>query len=46
MEPAVAALLGLLLLNEHLNGLQWMAIAASMLAAAGSAVTARRTVSL
>lgn len=44
MEPAVAALLGLLLLNEHLNGLQWMAIAATMLAAAGSAVTARRAV--
>lgn len=42
MEPAVAALLGLLLLNEHLNGLQWLAIAATMLAAAGSAVTARR----
>jgi inner membrane transporter RhtA len=44
MEPAVAALLGLLLLNEHLNVLQWMAIAATMLAAAGSAVTARKTV--
>jgi inner membrane transporter RhtA len=42
MEPAVAALLGLLLLHEHLTGLQWMAIVCTMLAAAGSAVTARR----
>lgn len=42
MEPAVAALLGLLMLGEHLTGLQWMAIACTMLAAAGSSFTARR----
>lgn len=44
MEPAVAALLGLLMLNEHLGGLQWLAIGCIMLAAAGSSVTARRDV--
>ena len=42
MEPAVAALLGLLLLNEQLGGLQWLAIFCIMLAAAGSSGTARR----
>jgi inner membrane transporter RhtA len=42
MEPAVAALLGLLMLDEHLSGLQWLAIACIMLAAVGCAVTARR----
>lgn len=42
MEPAVAALLGFLMLDEHLSGLQWLAIACIMLAAAGSSVTARR----
>lgn len=41
MEPAVAALLGLLLLDEHLTGVQWLAIVCVMLAAAGSAFTAR-----
>lgn len=42
MEPAVAALLGLLMLDEHLTLLQWLAIVCTMLAAAGSAFTARR----
>jgi len=42
LEPAVAALLGLLLLGEHLLGLQWLAIVCIMLAAAGSALTAKR----
>jgi inner membrane transporter RhtA len=42
MEPAVAAVLGLLLLDEHLTALQWVAIGCTMLAAAGSAFTARR----
>ena len=42
LEPAVAALLGLLLLGEHLRGLQWLAIVCIMLAAAGSALTAKR----
>lgn len=40
MEPAVAALLGLLVLDEHLTALQWVAIVCTMLAAAGSAWTA------
>jgi len=44
MEPAVAALLGLLMLNEHLSGLQWLAIGCIMLAAVGSSVTARRDI--
>jgi inner membrane transporter RhtA len=39
MEPAVAALLGLLMLNEQLSGVQWSAIVCTMLAAAGSAFT-------
>jgi len=39
MEPAVAALLGLVLLDEHLSGLQWAAIVCTMLAAAGSAAS-------
>ena len=42
MEPAVAALLGLVLLGEHLSALQWVAIGCTMLAAAGSSVTAQR----
>ena len=42
LEPAVAALLGLWLLNEHLTVVQWLAIACIMLAAAGSSGTARR----
>jgi inner membrane transporter RhtA len=42
MEPAVAALLGLLMLDELLTSLQWLAIVCTMLAAAGSAFTARR----
>jgi inner membrane transporter RhtA len=42
LEPAVAALLGLLMLNEHLAGLQWLAIVCIMMAAAGSSLTARR----
>jgi inner membrane transporter RhtA len=41
MEPAVAALMGLLLLDEQLSGLQWLAIALVMCAAAGSAATAK-----
>jgi len=41
MEPAVAALLGLLMLHEQLTLWQWLAIVCIMLAAAGSSVTAR-----
>ena len=39
MEPAVAALMGLLLLNEQLTLLQWLAVLLVMCAAAGSAAT-------
>lgn len=38
-EPAIAALMGMLLLHEHLSGTQWLAIACIMGAAMGSAVT-------
>lgn len=41
MEPAVAALLGLFLLDEHLGALQWLAIVCVMLAAAGSSISSR-----
>ena len=41
LEPAVAALLGWLMLGENLSLVQWGAMACIMLAAAGSAVTAR-----
>ncbi|MGV8844511.1 MAG: threonine/homoserine exporter RhtA [Pseudomonas sp.] len=41
MEPAIAALCGLLLLNEHLIGNQWLAIGAIILASLGAALTAR-----
>jgi inner membrane transporter RhtA len=41
MEPAVAALMGVLVLDEHLTGLQWLAIVLVMCAAAGSAATAQ-----
>jgi inner membrane transporter RhtA len=42
MEPAVAALLGLWMLDEHLSAWQWLAIVLIMGAAAGSALTASR----
>jgi inner membrane transporter RhtA len=42
MEPAVAALLGWFMLEEHLTALQCLAVICTMLAAAGSAFTARR----
>ena len=37
LEPAVAAIFGLLLLGEHLNVLQWAVIGSIMVASAGSA---------
>ena len=43
MEPAVAALLALLLLDEHLSGWQWLAIGLVMAASMGSALTARQS---
>ena len=42
MEPAVAALIALVLLNEYLSALQWVAIALIIAASMGSALTARR----
>lgn len=38
-EPAIAALMGMLLLSENLTATQWTAIACIMAAAMGSAVT-------
>ena len=35
MEPAVAALWAMLLLHEHLHGLQWLAIGCTVLASVG-----------
>ena len=42
MEPAVAALLALLLLDEHLSAAQWLAIGLIMAASIGCAATSRR----
>lgn len=41
MEPAIAALSGLLFLSERLSGHQWLAIAAIILASTGAAATIR-----
>ncbi|SBV38087.1 threonine and homoserine efflux system [uncultured Stenotrophomonas sp.] len=43
MEPAVTALWALLLLHERLGSLQWLAIGCTVLASAGSTLTARRS---
>ena len=40
-EPAVAAIAGMLVLNEHLSPVQWSAIGTIMVAAMGSALTAK-----
>ena len=42
MEPAVAALIALVLLDEYLSALQWVAIALIIAASMGSALSARR----
>jgi len=42
LEPAVASLLAMLLLGEHLSGYQWLAIGFIVLASIGSTVTAKR----
>lgn len=42
LEPAIAALAGVVLLSEHLNPPQWLAIGAIMVAAAGTALSVRR----
>ncbi|GLS14851.1 EamA family transporter [Hydrogenophaga electricum] len=41
MEPAVAALLGLLVLHEQLSATQWLAIGCTMAAAVGCSLTSR-----
>lgn len=43
LEPAVASLLAMLLLGEHLISAQWLAIGFIVLASIGSTVTAKRT---
>jgi inner membrane transporter RhtA len=43
VEPAVAALAGLLFLSERLTVLQWLAVVLVSAASAGSTLTARRT---
>lgn len=43
LEPAVAALAGLLFLSERLTLLQWLAVVLVSTASAGSTLTARRT---
>lgn len=42
MEPAVVALLALMLLSEHLSALQWLAISCTVLASVGSTMTTRK----
>jgi inner membrane transporter RhtA len=42
LEPAVASLLAMLLLGEHLISAQWLAIGFIVLASIGSTVTAKR----
>ncbi len=42
LEPAIAALAGMALLEERLGPLQWLAIAAIVVAAAGTALSVRR----
>lgn len=44
LEPAVAAVAGVALLSERLSVLQWLAIVAIIVAAAGTALSARRPV--
>jgi inner membrane transporter RhtA len=41
LEPAVGALCGLAFLHERLSGLQWLAIAAVIVASAGATLGAR-----
>ncbi|MEG3134475.1 threonine/homoserine exporter RhtA [Rouxiella sp. T17] len=42
LEPAVAALSGILFLGEHLTPWQWLALAAIIIASAGSTLTAQK----
>jgi inner membrane transporter RhtA len=42
LEPAIAAMAGAAMLDEHLGALQWLAILAIVIAAAGTALSTRR----
>jgi len=42
IEPAIAAVAGVIFLSEHLSLLQWLAIVAIIVAAAGTALSVRR----
>ena len=42
IEPAVAAISGLILLHEHLNLYQWIAVALVIIASAGATLTAKK----
>lgn len=42
LEPAIAALAGVAFLSEHLSATQWLAIAAIVVAAAGTTLSLRR----
>jgi inner membrane transporter RhtA len=44
LEPAFAAMAGMIFLNEHLSTLQWSAIAAIIVASAGTVLSARQVV--
>ncbi|HEV2622787.1 MAG TPA: EamA family transporter [Frateuria sp.] len=46
LEPAIAALAGVVLLSEHLSALQWLAIGAIIVAAAGTALSVRKPVAV
>ncbi len=43
MEPAMGALAGVVVLNEHLSQTQWLAICGIIIASAGCAATAQRS---
>jgi inner membrane transporter RhtA len=43
IEPALGALLGLVLLDEHLSAIQWLAIAAIIAASIGTVLGVRKT---
>ena len=44
LEPAFAAMAGMIFLNEHLSMLQWSAIVAIIVASAGTVLSARQVV--
>lgn len=46
IEPAIAAMAGVIFLGEHLSVLQWLAIGAIIVAAAGTALSVRRRSSI